>query len=315
MSLSGVASTGPHDMGTLTPSAYDGAYRATRARNARRRAAREESRRATEQRRLEAERQAETERRQRERDRRERWESMSDEEHTRLRKVHEMTILISDLDAAKGRDLDAARQAAHKAAGVLRQYRSNVADIRADGGLSEVGKDKLIHAAGETASADLDEVFTAARDGIEAAERAIAKALERPENDLRAEMVEGRAWQRYERMLSAGIDPLKVIGAASDDPAGLRALRVELPAYLASKGDDDLTGSMLEEIDRAQRPHLSSVERAALDIRDEINAAKPRLSMAENAAHTEVSGGQQAYALVTYPGDEAGNIIDPSDDQ
>ena len=112
-----------------------------------------------------------------------------------------------------------------------------------------------------------------------------------------------RPWARSKRMLEAGRDPLAVIEAAKDDPDSLRALRVELPAYLEAKNSGGIFDGVRAALDQAEYPHLNSVKRKARQIQGEVERAEYLVSMAQNIAYQELEG-----AGGTLPAHDGGAI-------
>lgn len=162
---------------------------------------------------------------------------------------------------------------------------------------------ELERAARERASTELDAIerkIKAAAEQIRAyAERTSTPTVRDATEQLLAETRRGRGWDRTRALLDAGRSAADVIGSADIDT--LRALRVELPSYLAARSPkpEGLAGldwteadpaPVLRTIDRALVDRLPKDQGAALRIRLDLDEAEPGLRETVGGLRREVNG-------------------------
>ncbi|MFJ7209809.1 hypothetical protein ACIQWR_40585 [Streptomyces sp. NPDC098789] len=149
---------------------------------------------------------------------------------------------------------------------------------------------ELERAAREQAAVELDGIEHATNTAAEQirtyAERTSTPTLRDATEQLLAETRQGRAWDRARALLDSGRSSADVIGSADVDT--LRALRVELPSYLAARRSKpeglaslDWTEAdpdpVLRTIDRALADRLPQDQGAALRISLDLDQAEPGL--------------------------------------
>jgi len=203
--------------------------------------------------------------------------------------------------------IEAIKDAATFAAVTIRSSRKKKAAILKDSRFSESHKAEQVNQTHDRAKADLERTFEQARDAVSEIREATNNALQPSYASVEAELLDeirlGRAWDRYVRLLDSGKDAFDVIKAASNDPTGLRALRAELPAYLAATHDGNAgyIEAVQSEIDAAETPHLTDVQARAREIEAEMNKAEYFVGMAEVMAFQGLES-DEAASLPTFNG-------------
>uniref|UniRef100_A0AAU2JND4 Uncharacterized protein n=1 Tax=Streptomyces sp. NBC_00049 TaxID=2903617 RepID=A0AAU2JND4_9ACTN len=162
---------------------------------------------------------------------------------------------------------------------------------------------EMERAARERAGTELDSIehtTNAAAEQIRAyAERMSAPTARDATEQLLAETRRGRAWDRTRALLDAGRSAADVIGSADVDT--LRALRVELPSYLAARSakPEGLAGlgwteadpaPVLRMVDRSLVDRLPKDQSAALRIRLDLDQAEPGLRETVAGLRRQVDG-------------------------
>jgi hypothetical protein len=141
-------------------------------------------------------------------------------------------------------------------------------------------------------------------------EKAIAEVLYSPPADATAQLVEltihEQRWRRAEKMLKNGMEISGIITEAvnTGDLPMLQTLRQEIPAlFKGTTGGDHLLQGYLEELDRAEYPLLSDVQRAARDLEKEMATGIYNLTCSGGYAHNEVQGNDTAFHLIQWDGE------------
>jgi hypothetical protein len=120
------------------------------------------------------------------------------------------------------------------------------------------------------------------------------------------ELREQRAWSRYSWMMAMGTEPTEAVRRAADsgDADGLRALGIELPAYLQAEGwTPQHVEAVLAQIRTAEEPYLSPEQRAARELEEECEEGWTRLEVAFAHAQGDLDGwSAQATELPVFDG-------------
>lgn len=157
------------------------------------------------------------------------------------------------------------------------------------------------------------EKLTAIRADAERAREMLLEAAREPVaepgsvmDQVLAELREQRAWSRYSRMMAMGTEPMEAVRRAADsgDAVGLRALGVELPAYLQAEGwVPQHVEAVLSQVRAAEEPFLSPEQRAARALGEEIQEGWTRLEVAFAHAQADLDGWSvQAAELPVFEG-------------
>lgn len=112
------------------------------------------------------------------------------------------------------------------------------------------------------------------------------------------EIREWRAWNRAQRLLDAGINPMEVIAELAGDRNALRALKAELPAYLKSHGQGDRAAEVLAAIDAAGTTLPAELLARVDAVRAEYERGWSRLRQAIQSAEHELNGNWGAVAAI-----------------
>jgi hypothetical protein len=143
--------------------------------------------------------------------------------------------------------------------------------LRQDPRYTPEGRQQLETSSRTETSLALTARATAARNELGYVERRIAE-LTPPEiaPDVAGEMRVAAAWARIRPMLEAGQSPLEAIAAATGNATDLRALRRELPAWLAAAHRTASAGRGLQDL--AGRDAAGITEDMALGRIEELEA-------------------------------------------
>jgi len=175
---------------------------------------------------------------------------------------------------------------------VIDQVESERHRIRTDDKLSPQGRYEALLKLREWADRQVATIRDKASEAQTSAEEHVRLAL-RPSlttsEQLLQEAQERRAWERARALLEAGATASELITRAGEagDVATLRVLRTELPTWYEARSGavaGDLRGSsarrearesallLMEDIDRAEAPHLPKRQREALETRFQVQA-------------------------------------------
>jgi len=168
---------------------------------------------------------------------------------------------------------------------------------------------QLTEAAYARANAIVDEAFknaSKAKQRLEA--RAQAALAPDTQSDTSAAILEEqrqvRAWARAQRLLEVqSVAEVASAFGAAGDVSGLRALRTELPAWIAQRWKDRGNTEVqvkqaMEQLDMAEWPLLTDAQRQARALQADLARGWPRLE----------EGRQQAYMLFRLPDRRSASI-------
>jgi hypothetical protein len=189
------------------------------------------------------------------------------------------------------------------------QHHAKLAEIRSDRNFTPEYRDQLTKQQRQEFTETTREAVLGARGLLQSAFEMATQRLSGPADEA-TELRKARAGTRVSRLLDGGMSPLAAaeVLAEAADLAGLRALREEIPSWVAatlSPTDQsrrrEHTDAALLGVDRAMRPLLTGAEAAAVDVRLRVDDERARLDAVAQLALDNSPTNRVRLALASSP--------------
>jgi hypothetical protein len=177
--------------------------------------------------------------------------------------------------------------------GAIQKAQRKMKRIAADDRLSESAKAEDRRAVEEDLRATIDEIEVSRTEAGKRLDELAREWTAPADVDSSAGLLDeqrlSRAWQRTQRLLEAGEDPVQLARNAVDagDRATVEALRAELSGYMQANGGGAYASATLKEVEQAAAPLRTPVEEAAHEVRESARQALYKAEMATSVARAD----------------------------
>ncbi len=204
--------------------------------------------------------------------------------------------------AAAGQRIDSLAERAE-------QHHAKLAEIRSDRNFTPEYRDQLTKQQRQEFTQALSDALLETRGLLQSAYDTATQRLTGPADEA-TELRKARAGTRVSRLLDGGMSPLAAaeVLAESNDLAGLRALREEVPSWVAAtlpsvqqSARREHTDAALLAVDKQMRPLLTGADAAAVDVRLRVDDERARLDAVSQMALDNSPLSRVRLALASSP--------------